>query len=237
MAGKIKVNLMVVMAIMLASIQFHGTVAQTTHVVGDAFGWNIPTAGASYYATWASRQTFTVGDVLLFNFTTGPHTVAEVAQAAYGPCTTANPISVATTGPARITLNAAGNHYYICTIGTHCQLGQKLSINVVSGASATPAPAPGTPLAPVSPPTTAATPTPSPTPSTTVSPPTSAPSPSGSSTPSPSGSSSPPSPGSGTPVPTGSATPPPPPPADSFAPSFTAAVPITFLAMTLAFFY
>ncbi|CAH1418660.1 unnamed protein product [Lactuca virosa] len=103
MAG-LKFNLAVMMVLMFASMQFHGMVAQTTHVVGDALGWNIPPNGPSAYNTWASTHTFKVGDVLLFNFITGFHNVAEVSEAAYCPCTTANPISVVTTGPARLTL-------------------------------------------------------------------------------------------------------------------------------------
>ncbi|KAL7595875.1 hypothetical protein Lser_V15G29017 [Lactuca serriola] len=111
----LNMNLVVIMALMLASVQFHGTAAQTTHVVGNALGWNIPPNGPSAYTTWASTQTFRVGDVLLFNFITGFHNVVEVPQAAYGSCTTANPTSISTTGPARVTLNAPGTHYYICT--------------------------------------------------------------------------------------------------------------------------
>ncbi|KAL7598389.1 hypothetical protein Lser_V15G23970 [Lactuca serriola] len=184
----LKIDLLVIMALMLASVQFQGTAAQTTHVVGNALGWNIPPNGPSAYTTWASTQTFRVGDVLLFNFITGFHNVAEVSQAAYGPCTTANPISIVTTGPARVTLNAPGNHYYICTVGTHCQIGQKLTINI-SATSATPPP----------------TPTPTPYSPTPVSPPTDS-----------------------TILQ---------PPSSSFAPSFTAVVPFSFLAIASAFFY
>lgn len=181
----LNINLVVIMALMLASVQFHGTDAQTTHVVGNALGWNIPPNGPSAYTTWASTQTFRVGDVLLFNFITGFHNVVEVPQAAYGSCTAANPISISTTGPARVTLNAPGTHYYICTVGTHCQIGQKLTINV-SATSATPSPT-ATPAtrAPVSPPTH----------STSLQQ-----------------------------------------PSPSFAPSFTAVVPFSFLAIALALF-
>nr|GEV32187.1 cucumber peeling cupredoxin-like [Tanacetum cinerariifolium] len=113
------------------------------------------------YTTWAASQTFRVGDTLFFNFTTGMHNVQEVSQSAYGPCTVANPISTETNGPATITLRTAGNHYYICAFGTHCQAGQKVTVNVVGGstptppASTSPAPAgspPSTPDATTSPP-------------------------------------------------------------------------------------
>ncbi|KAJ0817343.1 putative Blue (type 1) copper binding protein [Helianthus annuus] len=130
-AMKSSTTMFMMMMLIVASMQMHSSLAQTRHVVGgDALGWNIPSNGAAAYTTWASQQTFNVGDTLFFNFTTGFHNVAEVSQAAYGPCTTANPISTITTGPATVTLTAAGPHYYICTVGTHCQIGQKLSINV-----------------------------------------------------------------------------------------------------------
>ncbi|KAL4564012.1 hypothetical protein LXL04_028061 [Taraxacum kok-saghyz] len=162
------------MAIMVASMQFHGTKAQTRHIVGDALGWTIPPGGAVAYTTWASLQTFTVGDILVFNFTNGQHDVAEVSADAYGPCTANNPISLSTTTPTSLTLTTAGSHYYICTFTSHCQIGQKLTINV--SAAATTAPPSTTPTPPASPPTTMPTP-PSATPTPPASPPTTMPTP------------------------------------------------------------
>ncbi|KAI3711700.1 hypothetical protein L1987_70241 [Smallanthus sonchifolius] len=209
-----KMFMMMMMMIMLASMQMHGSMAQTRH-------------------------TFNAGDTLFFNFTTGIHDVAEVSQAAYDPCTTINPISITTTGPATVTLTTAGAHYYICTVGTHCQIGQKLAINVSAtpAAPATPPPATPTPPpvpTPVSPPTT--TPSPAPVPSTTTPPPTSSPSPSpvGANPPSPTTSGPSPSHRT-TPSPPGDTTPPPSP--STAARSFTVVVPATFLAVALAFFY
>ncbi|KAI7724874.1 hypothetical protein M8C21_011017 [Ambrosia artemisiifolia] len=57
----------------VASMQMHSSMAQTRHVVGDTLGWTIPPNGAATYTTWASQQTFNVGDSLFFNFTTGFH--------------------------------------------------------------------------------------------------------------------------------------------------------------------
>nr|XP_043626554.1 cucumber peeling cupredoxin-like [Erigeron canadensis] len=238
-----KLNLLVLMSLMLASIHIHIAMAQITHTVGGNIGWTVPSTGPSAYTNWASAQTFSVGDTLLFNFATGAHTVAEVAQAAYGPCTNTNPINLVSTGPARLTLNAPGTHYYICTVGTHCQIGQKLAINV-SAASPTPSPvspptvAPTPSPSPVSPPTAAPTssPTlaPTPVPSTFTSPPTSSPAPSQQET-------TPPTSGPSTsddtsPSPTGSTVLPPSSPS-GVARSFTAVVPFTFLAVALAFFF
>ncbi|KAK4404164.1 Stellacyanin [Sesamum angolense] len=130
--------------------------AQTTHVVGDSLGWLVPPGGEVAYRTWAASRTFTVGDVLVFNFTTGIHDAAEVSKTSYDSCNSSSPISIYTNGPATITLSSAGEHHFICTFNRHCDLGQKLAINV-SATSTPPAPQP-------------ATPPPAPTPETTPSP-------------------------------------------------------------------
>ncbi|KAI3495952.1 hypothetical protein L1887_38300 [Cichorium endivia] len=159
-------NLAVLIAMMLATLQFHGTVAQTRHVVGDGLGWTVPSGGAVAYSTWASLQTFTVGDLLVFTFIDGEHDVAEISAAAFGSCTATNPISLATNGPATLTLTTPGTHYYICTFRSHCQIGQKLAINVSAATTATPPPV--TPRTPRSPPPPSAILRTPPSPSTTT---------------------------------------------------------------------
>ncbi|KAL8189609.1 hypothetical protein R6Q57_029175 [Mikania cordata] len=244
MAGlKSSMTVFMMITMMVASIQIQTSMAQTRHVVGDSLGWNIPPNGAADYISWASQKRFIVGDSLFFNFTTGFHNVAEVPQAAYGPCTIANPISIATTGPATVQLTTAGTHYYICTVGTHCQIGQKLTINVSAPAAAPttpPAAAPTTPppaAAPTTPPPAAAPTTPPPTPAP-VSPPANTPAP----------STIPPTP-SGAPTPTGTSppspplspasdtTPPPPSPSAAVRSFTTTVVPATFMAFVLALFF
>ncbi|KAM3360652.1 blue copper protein-like [Capsicum galapagoense] len=128
----------------------HVSIAQQTHVVGDALAWTVPNGGASAYSLWAARKTFAVGDTLVFNFTTGFHSVAEVSKADFDSCNTASPISISTNGPTNITLRSAGSHYYLCTFPSHCTLGQKLAISVSGSGSPTPQP---TPARPVTPPT------------------------------------------------------------------------------------
>ncbi|KAK1403524.1 Cucumber peeling cupredoxin [Heracleum sosnowskyi] len=140
-----RLNMVVVfltVMVMAAAMQMQSTDAQKTHYVGGSTGWIIPTS-TSAYTTWAASQTFTVGDTLVFNFTTGAHTAAQVKKAAYDACTTTNPIAVWTTGPSSVKLTSTGPHYYICTIPSHCNpLGQKVTINVVSAAATSPASAP-----------------------------------------------------------------------------------------------
>ena len=128
--AKLKTDLLLLIGIMVASMEFHGSTAQNTHIVGDDFGWAVP-QNDGFYAKWASRQKFHVTDVLIFNFATGIHTVAEVSKEAYKGCDGQNPISLATRGPANLTINTVGDHFYICTIGPHCNFSLKLAIKVL----------------------------------------------------------------------------------------------------------
>nr|XP_043629639.1 mavicyanin-like [Erigeron canadensis] len=137
MAG-LKSTMVVLVMIMAASLQLQFTVAKTSHVVGDSLGWTIPPGGDATYTKWASRRNFTVGDTLIFKFPTGLHNVAEVPRAAYGPCNYINTLSIHPTGPATITLTRPGKHYYICAVLGHCQVGQKLTINVSPSKRSTP---------------------------------------------------------------------------------------------------
>lgn len=126
----LKSTLFFLMAIVVASMEFNSSMA-TEHVVGDSFGWAVP-QNDGFYANWSLHQTFKTNDVLVFNFPTGLHTVAKVTKAAYDSCNLQNPISIHTTGPARITIDSTGNHYYICTVGQHCNSFLKLAITVAA---------------------------------------------------------------------------------------------------------
>ncbi|XP_045786680.1 blue copper protein-like [Trifolium pratense] len=180
-----------------------------TYTVGDTIGWTIPTNGAAAYTTWASRKSFKVGDVLVFNFQSSAHNVEEVTKEKYDSCNSASPIATFSTPPVRVTLNKTGTHYYICGFPGHCNGGQKLTIKVGGGSSSN-------------------------SPATSPSPASSSPSPSAGATPpsadSPSGSNVPSSQSPG-----GSATSPP--PENSGAASLgVAGLFVTFLSVAAAFF-
>lgn len=140
--------------------------AATTYTVGDSSGWST-TFGD--YTTWVSGKTFTVGDSLLFKYSS-THTVAEVSKDDYDGCSTSNLGKTYTDGSSTVPLSTAGPMYFICPTSGHCSGGMKLAITVVA-ASGTPS----TPTTPpvddgsTTPPTTSGSP---PTaPSTTVTPP------------------------------------------------------------------
>jgi len=145
-------RLLVVLLIAAAATVLPRTEA-VEHVVGNSTGWVVNIANAAaFYTSWAASKNFSVGDVLVFNFTTGQHDVAEVNKADYEACNKANPLTpVVSNGPANISLTTAGEHYFICTIGQHCTGGQKLAINVSASSGPTPpTPAGGTPPPPPS---------------------------------------------------------------------------------------
>ncbi|KAK2632630.1 hypothetical protein EUGRSUZ_L01305, partial [Eucalyptus grandis] len=85
--------------------------------------------------------------------------VAKVTKAAYDSCNSTSPISRWTNGPATISLNLSGEHFFISTFDRRCSLGEKLAINV--SAASGPAPAPTT--TPTPPAASAPTPTTTPT--------------------------------------------------------------------------
>ncbi|KAF3450887.1 hypothetical protein FNV43_RR06976 [Rhamnella rubrinervis] len=203
-------------AVLVVLIMQNYAYAQTVHVVGDSSNWTVPRTSASLYQDWASSKKFVVGDILTFNFATNEHDVLRVPKASYDGCTSANPIGqMITTGPANVTLDSAGDHFYICTIGRHCLGGQKLSITVSAAPGASP-PSSNTPRPP--PPATTTPPTaPSPT-----SPADCAPAPA-----------SPPT--SGGPAPQGTSVPPPPPTSSSSA--VVAGVYLSFFSIVMAFFF
>ncbi|XP_030931115.1 umecyanin-like [Quercus lobata] len=153
-----------------------------TYVVGDSSGWIVPMNNPTFYTTWTSGKSFSVGDVLVFNFMSNVHDVATVSRADYDACAVDNTLTRETTGPYNYTINSTGTHYIICTVanGGHCLGGQKLSISVGNSTSGT---------SPASSPTGSSTPSGSPTSPTPTGSPTS-PSDSPSSTETPAGSSS-----------------------------------------------
>lgn len=118
-------------------------VLATQHIVGDSSGWDV---GVDYTA-WASRNTFKTGDTLLFTYS-GVHSVVQVDEADYKPCSTANYISSSSSGRTVVNLDKAQTYYFMCGVTAHCQQGMKLSVAVGGGAPATPM---------ISPPTTPST--------------------------------------------------------------------------------
>ncbi|KAI3824752.1 hypothetical protein L1987_06223 [Smallanthus sonchifolius] len=120
------------------------------HTVGvPAGGWDTSTNLQS----WASSETFTVGDNLVFRYTSS-HDVVEVPKDDYDSCSMSNPISTNTASPTTFELTEAGSRYFICGTPGHCDQGMKVEIKTVATTSGPPTsttpPSSGSPAPPVS---------------------------------------------------------------------------------------
>ncbi|BBN02370.1 hypothetical protein MPTK1_2g14780 [Marchantia polymorpha subsp. ruderalis] len=108
-----------------------------THIVGGATGpgWTFQANDLTFYDTWASKESFNVGDVLVFNFNSTLHDVLEVSTDDLKTCTTpASPIQRNLTSNGSLTISTSGTHAYICGVPQHCTFGMKMTITTV-GAS------------------------------------------------------------------------------------------------------
>nr|GMD76924.1 blue copper protein-like [Ipomoea batatas] len=93
-------ELLVVMTVFLSAVTNVQRSDAATYTVGDSSSWSTPFNGdSSTYTTWANQHQFVTGDVLVFNFNTGLHTVATVNNKNdYDSCNAAN-ANVQNNGP------------------------------------------------------------------------------------------------------------------------------------------
>ncbi|GLJ42171.1 hypothetical protein SUGI_0873190 [Cryptomeria japonica] len=105
-------------------------------VVGDENNWKL---GFNYTA-WAETKTFKVGDTLVFNYGKGSHNVQSVSGAAFKDCSTGSDAVSFESGEDRVPLKTAGNMWFLCSVGKHCQNGMKFKITVLPAETAQAAP-------------------------------------------------------------------------------------------------
>ncbi|CAN6286560.1 unnamed protein product [Urochloa humidicola] len=110
----------------------------TEHWVGDDKGWTL----GFDYAAWAESKQFTVGDTLVFKYSTSSHDVTEVSGADFKACNKEAATSVWSSGEDRVTLDKPGRRWFVCAVGEHCRLGMKLNVTTVLPGSPAPVPAP-----------------------------------------------------------------------------------------------
>ncbi|KAJ0749703.1 putative Phytocyanin domain, cupredoxin [Helianthus annuus] len=120
----LKLNLLVVMAMVVVSMEFHCTLAKE-HIVGGPFGWNVP------------NNKYFVNDVLVFNFPTGVHNAAVVSLSAHDRCDGSEVYQMYPNSPATVPLNLPGLYCFISTIGSDCQAFMKMIVKVGDSANTT----------------------------------------------------------------------------------------------------
>ncbi|KAF8716159.1 hypothetical protein HU200_026435 [Digitaria exilis] len=108
-----------------------GSTAGVYHIVGAGKGWRMP-PNRTYYDDWARSRQISIGDKLMFLYRSGVHNIVEVpTRALFDVCSMRNITSRYQNGPTIIELGEAGPRYYFCGVGEHCEVGQKLAINVL----------------------------------------------------------------------------------------------------------
>ncbi|PWA60807.1 cupredoxin [Artemisia annua] len=101
------------------------------HEVGGKQGWDESTD----FDTWASGQTFKVGDTLVFKYSP-MHSVAELgSEDAYKKCDVGSATNSMSDGNSVVKLTKAGTRYFACGTMGHCGQGMKVKITTVSASS------------------------------------------------------------------------------------------------------
>ncbi|KAJ4973788.1 hypothetical protein NE237_006962 [Protea cynaroides] len=130
--GAAAVVVMMVVVILLSEGTRGGNATQ--HVVGGSQGWDV----SADLSSWASGNTFKVGDQLVFKYTTGLHSVVELgSESAYKNCAIGSGVNTMNGGKDVVKLTKPGTRYFICGTPGHCSQGMKLKINTVTAAAAT----------------------------------------------------------------------------------------------------
>ncbi|RLN29157.1 hypothetical protein C2845_PM05G28830 [Panicum miliaceum] len=108
-----------------------GSTAGVYHIVGAGKGWRMP-PNKTYYDDWARSRHISIGDKLMFLYRSGVHNIVEVpTRALFDACSMRNITSRYQNGPTIIELSEPGQRFYFCGVGEHCEVGQKLAINVL----------------------------------------------------------------------------------------------------------
>ncbi|KAF5454668.1 hypothetical protein F2P56_024315 [Juglans regia] len=109
-------------------------------VGGQTGGWDTTTNLQS----WASSQSFLVGDNLIFQYAPN-HDLVEVSKTDYDSCQASNPIQSYSGGTTTIPLSSPGKKYFICGTLGHCSQGMKVEIDTLAGSASANPPASDTP--------------------------------------------------------------------------------------------
>ncbi|KAL0351130.1 UNVERIFIED_CONTAM: Uclacyanin 1 [Sesamum radiatum] len=109
------------------------------HAVGGSQGWD----ESVDFDSWASAQTFKVGDELEFKYTAGLHSVVELAgESAYKSCDIGSALNSLNGGSNTVKLSKPGPRYFACGTPGHCEQGMKVKITTAAadGSSSTTTP-------------------------------------------------------------------------------------------------
>ncbi|XP_074319636.1 mavicyanin-like [Silene latifolia] len=110
----------------------------TMYIVGDTSGWDI----SSDLDSWPAGKSFTVGDVLMFQYSSSSNSVCQLTEEEFQKCDTSNAILRSTSGNTTFPLNKPGEMYFACCNRLYCLGGMKLHVHVEPNSTAAPVGAP-----------------------------------------------------------------------------------------------
>ncbi|XP_068645098.1 mavicyanin-like [Aristolochia californica] len=119
----------VVVAVLILVVVDPPAALAAKHVVGGSQGWDT----SADLSSWASGQTFEVGDQLVFRYTPGFHSVVELpSQKEYEKCEMSGALDSMNGGTSVVKLDKPGTRYFTCGTLGHCDQGMKVKIKVVA---------------------------------------------------------------------------------------------------------
>lgn len=113
----------------MSVIMFECVTCGMNHTVGGSSGWSL----SSNLSLWSASTSFFVNDSLVFNYTPD-HDVVEVSKSDYATCRSTSPLSTYNDddiGQTVILLSQPGSRYFICGRPHHCNMGLKMSVQVL----------------------------------------------------------------------------------------------------------
>ncbi|KAK1432684.1 hypothetical protein QVD17_09582 [Tagetes erecta] len=124
-------NMLLVVGCVGMLLMLSGQGLAEQHVVGGKQGWDESTD----FDSWASGQTFKVGDTLIFKYSP-MHNVAELgSESAYKSCDVGSATNSMSDGNSVVKLTKVGTRYFACGTTGHCDQGMKVKITTVSASS------------------------------------------------------------------------------------------------------
>ncbi|PUZ74793.1 hypothetical protein GQ55_1G094200 [Panicum hallii var. hallii] len=108
----------------------------TRYTVGGADGWRVPPPEDKerFYADWASNITFYVDDSVEFVYKND--SVIKVGKAGYYHCNETAPDAAPRDGTTLFVLDAPGPAYFASADLDHCNMGQRLMVDVLADRAA-----------------------------------------------------------------------------------------------------
>ncbi|KAG4932523.1 hypothetical protein JHK87_046525 [Glycine soja] len=120
--------------VMLAMCLLISTSEAEKYVVGGSEkSWKFPLSKPDSLSHWANSHRFKIGDTLIFKYEKRTESVHEVNETDYEGCNTVGKYHIVFNGGnTKVMLTKPGFRHFISGNQSHCQMGLKLAVLVIS---------------------------------------------------------------------------------------------------------